>query len=87
MQADDQAAPDGADWGKPLMRFDAAWQAFESRLCTGVLVAEVAALALWVFLRGLASDYFPGENAAGLICRVLLTTAESDKKIKGSAKT
>jgi hypothetical protein len=75
MQAEDQAAPDGADWGKPLLRFDAAWQAFESRLCTGVLVAEIAALALWVFLRGLASDYFPGQNAAGLICRVLLTTA------------
>lgn len=75
MQAEDEAAPDGADWGKPLLRFDTAWQAFESRLCTGVLVAEILALALWVFLRGLASDYFPGENAAGLICRVLLTTA------------
>lgn len=70
---DDQVAPDGAEWGKPLLRFDATWQALESRLCAGVLVAEIAALALWVFLRGLASDYFPGENAAGLICRQLLT--------------
>jgi len=75
MQADDQAPPDGADWGKPLVRFDAAWQALESRLCAAVLLAEIAAIALWVFLRGLASDYFPGENAAGLICRSLLTSA------------
>jgi hypothetical protein len=60
MQADDQAAPDGADWGKPLVRFDVAWQALEARLCAGVLLAEIAAIALWVFLRGLASDYFPG---------------------------
>src|SRR5689334_11213139 len=75
MLADDQAAPDGADWGKPLLRFDAAWQAFESRLCGAVLVTEIAALGLWVFLRGLASDYFPGQNAAGLICRMLLTMA------------
>jgi hypothetical protein len=73
MQADDQVAPDGAEWGKPLLRFDAAWQALESRLCASVLVAEIAALALWVFLRGLATDYFPGENAAGLICRQILT--------------
>jgi TRAP-type C4-dicarboxylate transport system permease small subunit len=73
MQADDRAAPDGADWGKPLLRLDASWQALESRLCATVLGVEIAALAIWVFLRGLASDYFPGENAAGLICRSLLT--------------
>src|SRR5579859_2014167 len=70
---DDRAAPDGADWGKPLLRLDAGWQALESRLCATVLVVEIAALALWVLLRGLASDYFPGENAAGLICRSLLS--------------
>jgi hypothetical protein len=75
MQADDQVAPDGADWGKPLVRFDAAWQALESRLCAAVLAAEVAALSLWVFLRGLSSDYFPGQNASGLICRSMLSTA------------
>jgi TRAP-type C4-dicarboxylate transport system permease small subunit len=73
MQADDRAAPDGADWGKPLLRLDASWQALESRLCSTVLVIEIVALAAWVFLRGLASDYFPGENAAGLIVRSLLT--------------
>jgi hypothetical protein len=73
MHDDDKAPPDGADWGKPLLRFDAAWQLLESRLCATVLTVEIAALALWVFLRGLASDYFPGENAAGLICRSLLT--------------
>jgi Tripartite ATP-independent periplasmic transporters, DctQ component len=75
MHADDRAAPDGADWGKPLVRLDTAWQLLESRLCAAVLAAEVAALALWVFLRGLASDYFPGENTSGLICRSLLSAA------------
>jgi hypothetical protein len=75
MQADDRAAPDGADWGKPLLRLDASWQLLESRICAAVLAVEIAALALWVFLRGLASDYFPGENAAGLICRSLLSAA------------
>lgn len=75
MQADDQAPLRGADWGKPLVRFDVAWQALESRLCAAVLVAEVASLALWVLLRGLATDYFPGQNAAGLFCRVILAMA------------
>ncbi|HEX4447940.1 MAG TPA: TRAP transporter small permease subunit [Polyangiaceae bacterium] len=75
MNGDDQAAPRGADWGKPLVRVDAAWQRLEARVCGAVLVAEIAVIALWVLLRGLASDYFPGQNAAGLITRALLTMA------------
>ena len=75
MLDNDHATPSGKAWGDPLWRFDVAWQALESRLCAGVLIAEIAAIALWVFLRGLASDYFPGQNAAGLICRAILSTA------------
>jgi TRAP-type C4-dicarboxylate transport system permease small subunit len=57
------------------VRFDAAWQGLESRLCTGVLVAEILSLTLWVFLRGLATDFVPGQSPAGLLCRSMLTTA------------
>jgi TRAP-type C4-dicarboxylate transport system permease small subunit len=75
MQADDQAAPAGAGWGEPLVRFDAAWQRLESRLCTGVLVAEIASLTLWIFLRGFATSFIPGQSAAGLLCRSMVSTA------------
>jgi hypothetical protein len=75
MQVDGQAAPAGADWGKPLVRFDTAWQKVESRLCSWVLVAEILSLSLWVLLRGLATDYFPGQNAAGLLTRSMVTAA------------
>jgi TRAP-type C4-dicarboxylate transport system permease small subunit len=78
MQADGQAAAPGvgkAGWGEPLVRFDAAWQRLESRLCTGVLVAEILSLTLWIFLRGLATDFMPGGSPAGLLCRSMITTA------------
>ena len=75
MQADDQAAPGGSGWGEPLVRFDAAWQRLESRLCAGVLIAEVVSLTLWVFLRGLATSFVPGQSPAGLMCRSMLSTA------------
>ena len=75
MHADDRAPLSGAEWGKPLVRLDEAWQGIESRLCAAVLVAEVLALSLWVFLRGMATDYFPGQNAAGLLTRSMLSTA------------
>jgi hypothetical protein len=70
-----EKAPKGAEWGKPLVRFDVAWQALESRLCASVLVAEVASLSLWVILRGLATDFFPGQSAAGVFCRIMLASA------------
>src|ERR1019366_2517160 len=75
MQADDQAAPGGSGRGEPLVRFDAAWQRLESRLCAGVLIAEVVSLTLWVFLRGLATSFVPGQSPAGLMCRSMLSTA------------
>jgi TRAP-type C4-dicarboxylate transport system permease small subunit len=75
MQSDDRAAPTGAEWGRPLVRFDAAWQRIEARLCAAVLVAEFVVLSLWVFLRGLSTDYFPGENISGLLARQMLASA------------
>src|SRR5260221_6566217 len=70
---DDRKASDdksvGAAWAAPLVRLDAAWQSLEARMCAAILVAEVASLTLWILLRGLATDYMPGGNAAGLVCR------------------
>jgi TRAP-type C4-dicarboxylate transport system permease small subunit len=64
------------DEGKSaLQKIDAAWQRLESRLCAGVLVAEIASLTIWIALKGLSSDYKPGENASGLVFRSLLSAA------------
>jgi hypothetical protein len=63
----------GAAWAEPLERFDIAWQALEARLCAAVLIVEVASLTLWITLRGLSTDYVPGGNAGGLLCRSLLS--------------
>ena len=54
------------------MRLSDAWQGLEARLCAAILVVEVSSLTLWITLKGLASDYQPGENAAGLVTRQLL---------------
>ncbi len=67
--------PPGAVWAAPLERFDVAWQALEARLCATVLIVEVASLTLWITLRGLSTDYAPGGNAGGLLCRSLLSAA------------
>lgn len=58
-----------------LQKIDDGWQRLESRLCAGVLVAEIASLTIWIALKGLSSDYKPGENAAGLVFRALVTAA------------
>jgi TRAP-type C4-dicarboxylate transport system permease small subunit len=65
----------GKDAKSPLERIDAGWQRLESRLCAGVLVAEIASLTLWIALKGLSSDYKPGENASGLVFRAMITAA------------
>jgi hypothetical protein len=67
--------PHGAAWAEPLERFDVAWQALEARLCAAVLIVEVASLTLWITLRGLSTDYVPGGNAGGLLCRSLISAA------------
>jgi TRAP-type C4-dicarboxylate transport system permease small subunit len=74
MQADGQA-PKAGGWGEPLVRFDEAWQRLEARLCAGVLIAEIGSLTLWIFLRGLATDFIHGESPAGLLVRSMITTA------------
>jgi tripartite ATP-independent transporter DctM subunit len=64
-------------WGEPLQRFDRAWTRLESRLAAFVLVAEIAALCLWIVLKGLSAEYQvegAGEkNISGLVFRSLLT--------------
>ena len=65
----------GKDDRSPLERIDAGWQKLEARLCAAVLVAEIASLTLWIALKGLSSDYKPGENASGLVFRALVSAA------------
>jgi TRAP-type C4-dicarboxylate transport system permease small subunit len=67
--------PPGAAWAEPLARFSEWWQGVEARLCAAILIVEVSSLTLWVTLKGLATDYHPGENAAGLVTRALLAAA------------
>jgi TRAP-type C4-dicarboxylate transport system permease small subunit len=66
----------GQAWGEPLQRLDEAWTRLESRLCAGVLVAEIGALCLWIALKGLSAEYqfqgTGGKNVSGLVFRSLL---------------
>jgi TRAP-type C4-dicarboxylate transport system permease small subunit len=68
------AASKGAAWADSLARLNDRWQAFEAWLCAVVLIVEVSSLTLWISLKGLATDYTPGDNAAGLVTRILLST-------------
>jgi hypothetical protein len=66
-----------------LLRFDNAWTRLEARLAVIVLFAEIAALCLWVSLKGLSADYKPGlldadgnpvpVDMSGLVFRSVLT--------------
>jgi TRAP-type C4-dicarboxylate transport system permease small subunit len=58
-----------------LQKIDDGWQKLEARLCAGVLVAEIASLTLWIALKGLSTDYKPGENTSGLVFRSIVTAA------------
>ncbi|WP_394843701.1 TRAP transporter small permease [Pendulispora brunnea] len=59
-------------WGAPLVRVDKVWTRFESRLCAWVLVAEILALCIWIFLKGMAAGYSGGEDKSGLVLRALV---------------
>ncbi|MFO0673698.1 MAG: TRAP transporter small permease subunit [Polyangiaceae bacterium] len=60
-------------WAAPLLRIDQAWAAFEVKLATAVLVAEVVALVAWVTLKGLAAEYQASSaNRTGLVVRAVL---------------
>lgn len=48
------------DTRHPLLRFDNAWTCLEARIATFVLFAEIAALCIWVSLKGMSADYKPG---------------------------
>jgi TRAP-type C4-dicarboxylate transport system permease small subunit len=65
-------------WAEPLMRFDQAWTRFEAKLCGWVLVTEIAALCLWISLKGLSAEYQVAgsgdKNVSGLVFRALLTS-------------
>ncbi len=56
-----KAAPkESAPVVHPLLRFDLAWTRLEARIVTVVLFAEIAALCVWVSLKGMSADYKPG---------------------------
>src|SRR5947209_10275532 len=62
-------------WGLPLVRLDAKWTSFESRLCVWVLLAEIVALCFWIALKGLSSEYSSGGgDVSGLVFRSLITS-------------
>lgn len=63
------ASPQGASWGLPLVVIDQKWTKWETYLCAGVLILEIAALSLWVALKGLST---PPEGAkAGIVFRAI----------------
>ncbi len=73
--AGDTKAP-GAAWGAPLERLDDAWQLLESRLCASVLVAEIVSLTLWIFLRGMSTDFSTeNKDVSGIVTRSFLAVA------------
>src|SRR5215831_5807209 len=53
--------------GDRLMRLDVAWTKLEARLCASVLVMNVLALCVWVFLSGMSAE----GNLAGVVFRSL----------------
>ena len=59
----------GAAWGEPFARFEARWTWFESRLITGVLLSQLAALVSWVFLNGLSESV---AQSAGVVFRAVM---------------
>jgi len=59
-------------WGAPLVRVDRAWTRLESSLCAWVLVGEILALCIWIFLKGMSAGYSGGEDKSGLVLRALV---------------
>lgn len=58
----------GAPWALALARFDAKWTKVEVGLVTGVLIAEIGALCLWIALKGMSTEY-DGQNMLGVVFR------------------
>jgi hypothetical protein len=55
-----QSAPAQPSSKHPLSRFDDAWTRLEAKLALWVLFSEMAALLMWVSLKGMSADYKPG---------------------------
>lgn len=62
-------APEGAAWGAPLAKLDRAWTTLESRLCAGVLAAEIITLVFWISIRALSTT---GRAGPGMVYRALV---------------
>jgi hypothetical protein len=63
------ASTTGKAWGLPFVKLDERWTKFETWLCAVVLLLEVAALTLWVALKGLSTP--PDGAKAGIVFRAL----------------
>jgi hypothetical protein len=59
-------------WGAPLARLDRGWVALETYLAVAVIVTEIAVLAIWVILKGLATSYEASGSAIGILVRALV---------------
>jgi hypothetical protein len=60
-------------WGLALAKLDKKWTRLEALLCAGVLLAEIAALCLWISLKGFSSEHIEGGSNAGSIFRGLVS--------------
>lgn len=67
-----EAHPPGAPWGDPFKRLDKSWARFETKLAVGVLIAEIASLCAWVFLKGMSTPASSGK--AGIVFRAVVTS-------------
>jgi hypothetical protein len=61
-----------APWGLVLAKLDKKWTRFEALLCAGVLLSEIAALCLWISLKGFSAEYTPGGDKSGVLFRAVL---------------
>jgi hypothetical protein len=67
--------PKGAPWGDPIAAFEAKWTAFESKLVTYVLLAQLGALVAWVLLKGVSQPVVAGGDIAGKVFRSVVGMA------------
>lgn len=62
-------------WGAPIKRFDDWWTRIDTRLCVGVLGAQITLLVVWAVLKSLTRDFSKGESSSATVVRILLTLA------------
>ena len=59
-------------WGAKLLAFDKAWTRLDTRLCTIVLLSQIALLVFWAVLNAMTRDYTKGSSSA-LVVRILVS--------------